>query len=123
MSSIDRPLSGSALRFTLREEGTHAVDPDLLAQHGRNARTLVKEDGLRITVVAVGPGGEIPEHQADGPISVQVLEGSIRFRALEEEHLLEAGTLLSLPTGIRHGVSSDAGGVFLLTVCRPNAAG
>ena len=26
-----------------------------------------------------------------------------------------------IPAGIRHAVSSDAGGVFLLTGCRPNS--
>jgi quercetin dioxygenase-like cupin family protein len=123
MSSIDRPLSGGPLRFTLSEERAHAVDSDLLGQHRRNARTLVKEDGLRVTLVAVAPGGEIPSHQADGPISVQVLEGDIRLQALGEEHVMEAGTLLTLPTGVRHGVSSDRGGVFLLTVCRSHTAG
>lgn len=123
MSSIDRPLSGHTLRFTLDGETVQARDPDLLARHGRNARTLVKEEGLRVTVVAVAAGGEIPEHQADGPISVQVLDGSIRFTAQGDEHLLEAGTLLTLPAGVRHGVSSAGGGVFLLTVCHPNAAG
>lgn len=122
MSSIDRPLSGRTLRFTLDKENAQARDPDLLARHGRNARTLVKEDGLRVTVVAVAAGGEIPEHQADDPISVQVLDGSIRFTAQGDEHLLEAGTLLTLPAGVRHSVSSDGGGVFLLTVCHPNAA-
>ena len=80
MSSINRPLSGGTLRFTLDEETTRARDADVLARHGRNARTLVKEDGLRVTVVAVAPG-------------------------------------------VRHSVSSHGGGVFLLTVCHPNARG
>jgi len=123
MSSINRPLSGGTLRFTLDEETAQARDTELLARHGRNARTLVKEDGLRVTVVAVAAGGEIPEHQAAGPISVQVLDGSIRFTAQGDEHVLEAGTLLTLPAGVRHSVSSDAGGVFILTVCHLNAAG
>ncbi len=123
MSSIDRPLSGGALLFTLSEEGAHVREPDLLARHGRNARTLVKENGLRVTLVAVAPGGEILEHHADGPISVHVLDGSIRFRAQDNEHLMEAGALLTLPAGIRHAVSSDEGGLFLLTVCQPTAAG
>ena len=123
MSSIDRALSGDTLRFTLTEECAEARDPDLLARHGRNARTLVKEDGLRVTVVAVAAGGEIPEHQAEGPISVQVVEGSIRLRTPRDEHLMGVGALLTLPARVRHGVSSDGGGVFLLTVCHPVAAG
>jgi len=119
MSSIDRPLSGEALRFTLAEERARVNDPELLKRNGRNARTLVKEGPLRVTVVMVGAGGRIAPHLTDGPITVQVLDGEIRFRAAGKEHALGAGDLLVVDGGVEHSVESAAGGTFLLTVVQP----
>jgi quercetin dioxygenase-like cupin family protein len=57
-------------------------------------------------------------HRADGPISVQVLDGDIRFRLAGGEQRLVAGDLLILDAGVEHEVHSDAGGTFLLTLVK-----
>lgn len=119
MSSIDRPLSGASLRFCLAEERKRVTDPDLLARHGRNARTLVKEGPLRVTLVTLRAGGEMAPHHADGPITVHVLEGGIRFQVGRREHQLAVGDLLVVAAGVEHSVASDEGGSFLLTVVQP----
>jgi len=119
MPSIDRPLSGDFLRFDLDEERERAADPELLAQHGRSARTLMKDGPLRVTLIAVGAGGEIAEHAAEGPITVQALTGSVTFTAAGEDHHIEPGELLALGAGVRHSVRSETGGSFLLTVSLP----
>jgi quercetin dioxygenase-like cupin family protein len=119
MSSIDRPLSGAALRFTLSEERARVDDPELLKRNGRNARTLVKEGPLRVTLVKVAAGGRIAPHLTDGPITIHVLDGEIRFRAADKEHALGAGDLLVVDGGVEHSVESAAGGTFLLTVVQP----
>lgn len=119
MSSIDRPLSGAALRFSLAEERARVNDPDLLTRNGRNARTLVKEGRLRVTLVMVAAGGRIAPHQTEGPITVHVLDGSLRFRAAGKEHALSAGDLLAVDAGVEHAVESESGGTFLLTVVQP----
>ena len=119
MSSIDRPLSGAVLRFHLGEERDRVNDPALLERHGRNARTLLKEGPLRVTLVMVRAGGRIAAHRSDGPVTVHVLDGDIRFRASGQEHRLAAGDLLVAEAGLEHDVASDAGGTFLLTVVQP----
>lgn len=119
MSSIDRPLSGAALRFALAAERARVNDPELLTRNGRNARTLVKEGALRVTLVMVGAGGRIAPHLTDGPITVQVLDGDIRFQAAGKEHALGAGDLLVVDAAVEHSVESKAGGTFLLTVVQP----
>ena len=121
MSSIDRPLSGDLLRFDLEEERARVFDATLLERHGRNARTLVKEGPLRVTLITVRAGGHIAPHRAEGPISVQVIHGDIAFRAEEREHRLTAGDLLVLKPGVTHEVRSDGGGTFLLTIVQPGA--
>lgn len=117
MPTFDRSLSGRPLRFSLREEGrAEHIDEGLLDRSGRSARTLIKDGPLRVTLVALGAGGSLAEHHADGPITVHVLSGSLQFRIGEQEHTLETGDLLSLGGGVSHAVDSADGAVFLLTV-------
>ena len=123
MSSINRPLAGKALYFRLAEgHRADLIDEDRLASAGRSARTLVKEGPLRVTLVALAAAGALAEHRADGPITVHVVSGQIRFRAGEDEWTLEPGDFLSLGAGVPHAVESAAGGVFLLTVVTTPAA-
>lgn len=121
MPSIDRPLAGKPLHFRLGEEHRRdLIDETLLDRAGRSGRTLVKDGPLRVTLVALGPGGTLAEHLADGPITVHVLSGQIRFRAGEDEWTLGAGDLLSLGARVEHAVESTDGGLFLLTVATPS---
>ena len=122
MSSLDRALAGDALVRHLTQE-QQAIDRTLLAKHGRTARTLVKEGPLRLTLIAIAPGGELPEHDADGTISVHVIEGRIDFAAAGRRHALGAGDVLVLGAGVRHSARSDDGGTFLLTVVHQPSAG
>ncbi len=119
MSPMQRPLSGDVLVFHLSDEGEKAGDPALLERSGRNARTLLKEGPLRVTLVVIGPGGHIAEHVSEGPITVQPIRGRLRFTARGEDHELGAGDLLSAGPGIRHEVASEEGATFLLTVVAP----
>lgn len=115
MSSLDRSLAGDVLRFRLPHE-TRTMSDRGDEQRDRTARTLVKNRGLRVTLIRVDAGGEIREHQADGPITVQVLDGALQFKTPEQSYDLEAGDLLALDSGIRHSVASADGATFLLTI-------
>ncbi|MGH7507235.1 MAG: cupin domain-containing protein [Longimicrobiales bacterium] len=119
MPSIQRPLSGDVLVFTLAEECERLADPSIVDRSGRNARTLLKNGALRVTFIMLGPGGAIAEHQAAGPITVQPLQGRLRFTALGRKHDVGPGELLSAGPGIRHSVASEGGATFLLTVAMP----
>jgi quercetin dioxygenase-like cupin family protein len=119
MSSIDRQLTGDVLVIDLDAERARTTDPAALERSGRSARTLLKGGSLTVTLVSIAAGGTIAEHQAEGTITLQPLDGSIRFMALGTEYELAPGQLLSAAPGVRHTVSSDAGGSFLLTVGKP----
>jgi quercetin dioxygenase-like cupin family protein len=109
------------LRFHLADEGARLNNPALLERSGRNARTLAKNGPLRLTLIVVRAGGKIAPHSARGPITVQVLDGDIRFSVAGQEYRLGAGDLLVLDPGMEHEVSSETGGTFLLTVVQPGA--
>lgn len=121
MPSIQRPLSGDVMVFDLAGEREHAAEPTMVQKHGRAARTLLKDGPMRVTLVVLGPGGELTKHSAEGPITVQPLDGSIRFNAKGTDHDVGTGQMLSLSAGVRHSVSSEHGAAFLLTVALPDS--
>ena len=120
MPSIQRPLSGDVMVFRLEQERERTVDAEALAKHGRCARTLLKDGPLRVTLVVLGQGGRLAEHSADGPITVQPLDGVIRFTAKGDTTEVRPGELLTAGAGIPHSVTSETGASFLLTVARPD---
>ena len=122
MSSLRRTLEGDVLVHHLKRD-EQMIDRELLARHGRTARTLVKEGPLRLTVIAVAAGGSIPPHRAEGPVTIHLLEGEAVFDVEEQEYALAAGDVLVLAAGVPHGARSREGCVLLLTVVHLPSAG
>ena len=117
MPSIDRPLSADALLHHLdAQRRPQLIDSGLRASGGRSARTLIKDGPLRVTLVSLAAGGALAPHRTDGPITVHVLSGELRFTLGDSECQLTAGDLLSVGAGVEHGVESAEGADFLLTV-------
>ncbi len=119
MSSLRRTLAGDVRIHHLTEDQS-LIDPSLLARHGRSARTLVKEGPLRLTIVAIAPGGTLPAHSTGGPVTIHVLEGEVTVCALDQGYLLAPSDVLVLAPGLEHAARSAAGGVFLLMVVHPD---
>lgn len=125
MSSVDRPLTGDVLAFTLADEIRH-LRASLRDASARSARTLVKEGPqgpLSMTLVGLRAGGEMREHEARGPITLHVLEGAVVLESAGKPVALEAGMVAALGPGIRHAVRSAEGGIFLLTVTATSHSG
>lgn len=117
MPTISRPLEGhDSLHVRLDDEHDTLRASAALARTGRSARTLIKDGPLRVTLIALSPGASMAEHQADGPITVQPIEGKITFHVGEETYHLRPGDLLTVHGGVRHSVESATGGMFLLTL-------
>ena len=88
-------------------------------QSGHSAKTLVKYDGLRIVLIALKVSSTIPEHHAEGQISIQSVVGHIRIRAQGRSFELRPGGLLALDHGVPHDVDAMEESAFLLTIARP----
>ena len=121
MSSLRRTIAGDILVQHLGQDAM-TIDVGLLAQRGRSARTLVKEGPLRLTIMALAPEGNLPAHSSDDPVSIHVLQGDVRFSALDGEYALRTGDVLVLAAGVEHAARSKHGAVFLLTVVHVSAA-
>ncbi len=81
-----------------------------------HSAVLHKAEKLRIVLIGVKEGGEIKRHQANGPITVHVLEGSIRFLTDAGSAELSQGQVLTLPPNVPHSVEATKESFFLLTL-------
>lgn len=116
MSPVKHVVTAPALTFSLPDE-TRTVREQLAAGAGeRSGRTLIKDGPLRVTLVGLNAGGRVRSDKADGPITMQVLEGSVELDVEGQRLPMPAGSLLALDAGVPHTVSSTGGALFLLTV-------
>jgi quercetin dioxygenase-like cupin family protein len=111
-------MAAPYLEFDLPAE-IHRLKAESTWSTGHNARTLIKYDDLRVVLMALQRDARIPEHQADGRLSVQVVSGHIQVRASGRTFNLRAGGLLALDRGVRHDVTALEESAALLTIAWP----
>lgn len=117
-------LDASALHVLGLEEyiRTLRAEPEY-ARSGRSGITLVKSPGLRLVLEVLRQGAELAEHRAPGPITVQVLEGEIRFHAGPDTFRIRAHELLALPPRRPHAVEAVRDSVLLITLAAGSEKG
>ncbi|MDO8706647.1 MAG: hypothetical protein Q7J84_17055 [Sulfuricaulis sp.] len=109
---LDLPL----MSFAIEQEIAKLKASDQWRRESRAAVTLVKNPGTTIVLIALHPGAVLKKHHAEGPITVAVMEGEIRFKAGGEELVLRHGGLLALGDAIQHEVEAIEESAFVLTV-------
>ena len=87
----------------------------------RNTITVFKTDGMRIVLIALHAGAEMAKHTANGHISVQVLEGQLKFTTDVKCVELSKGQMLALHERIPHSVLAIQETIFLLTLTTTSA--
>ena len=116
MASIERPLTGGTLRYDLRAEAARLRDDDSYRRSGRLGRTLAKQGRFRQTLTVLASGAEAETHHSDSPMSLHVLEGSLRVRLSEGERELNAGEMIFTGPGDAHDIRATADATVLITV-------
>jgi quercetin dioxygenase-like cupin family protein len=111
-------LAGPFLEFDLISE-VDRLHREGTWNTGQNARTLIKYDDLRVVLIALKAGAHIPQHKANGRISVQVLSGHIRLNASGRAFDLLPGSLLALDERAPHDLEALEESAVLLTVAWP----
>jgi quercetin dioxygenase-like cupin family protein len=116
-----------------RTEGDHLLDasmvtidlPLLMKQikqeaswkdRDHNSITVFKTEGMRIVLIGLHKGAEMIKHKADGIISVQILEGQIKFTTDLQSVELGEKQMLTLHERIPHSVLAIEETFFLLTL-------
>jgi quercetin dioxygenase-like cupin family protein len=83
-----------------------------------NAKILLKSPVKQILLTALHEGTEINSFQSDESITLQIIEGKLRFHTRKESVTLEAGQLLTLHENIKYCLTTREETVFLLTIAR-----
>ena len=94
-----------------------SVDQEEPTQTGQDRTVvLLKTDDLRVVFRSLSEGSALPTHKANGPITVQVLDGSIDFTAGAQTTPLRKGELLALQSGVPHSLRALKKSAILITV-------
>jgi len=116
-------LSGHGMVFEMASE-IRGLRNDLEHTSGdRSAKTFVKAEGLRVTLVLLRAGATLHPEAIAGGASVQVLEGRLRLQSAGEWRELGPGELVVLSENLREPLAAVAEAAFLVTVAWPAGAG
>jgi quercetin dioxygenase-like cupin family protein len=116
MSPVQRPLAAPMMLFDLAPHLQELKADDAYQRSGRLGRTLAKAGRFRLTLVALNEGVEVGMHQAVSPMTIQLLEGALRFRVGEEVHEMRAGQVLFFGPGDAHDIRATEESGLLLTI-------
>lgn len=112
-------ISGPVLAFDLSTEAAQLRREDSWGQNDRNARTLLREPGVRVTLIALKAGARLEQHTAPGALTIQALSGRLRLTVAGEVKDLPANHLLALEPDLPHDVEAVEESTFLLTLAAP----
>ena len=113
-----RHLDDPIRKIDLAREARELRADETWQREGHNAKTLIKNDSLRIVLIDMHEGARLGEHQTDSRISIQVLTGKVSVRLSGTSHALAAGQLLAVDESIPHDVEALEPSTFLLTLAR-----
>jgi quercetin dioxygenase-like cupin family protein len=95
----------------LRSEPHPAVD-------GHRQIALFRRGPVTLVQFVFEPGGLLPEHSAEGVVTIHTLAGRLVVVADDEAHTLGPGQVLALAPGVPHTVRAEIASEMLLTVHR-----
>lgn len=119
MSTITRALSGSNLSFDLSDQITSLREDESYARSGRLGRTLVKDGNLRLTLTVLAQGTDVGTHHADAPMTLQPVQGRLRYRVEGEEIDVEQGDVVFFARGHATDIRALEDAALLLTINQP----
>src|SRR5512144_1418999 len=113
-----RHLGDPVREIDLADEARELRADETWQREGHNAKTLVKNESLRIVMIDMHEGARLGEHQTDSRISIQVLTGRVSVRLPGASYAVAAGQLLAVDESIPHDVEALEPSTFLLTLAR-----
>jgi quercetin dioxygenase-like cupin family protein len=114
---MNKPIAAEQL--TAQDLGAIASQIRLEAPYqrgGHGAHTVLREDDLRVVVLALKAGAVIPEHQAQATGSLQVIAGRVRLLFAARGVELSTGQLIAIEHGARHSVEALEESALVLTL-------
>ncbi len=87
---------------------------------GSKSVTLMRSDHLEVVRLVLPAGKHIPEHRAPGEITVQCLEGVVKFGTGMGTRLMRSGDMLFLLAGEPHWLEAVENTSVLVTLYLPH---
>ncbi|HLT25331.1 MAG TPA: cupin domain-containing protein [Zeimonas sp.] len=79
---------------------------------------IVRDDHVEVMRLVLPAGKTVPQHQVEGPITVQCLEGEVEVAAHNETKRLRPQQLMYLSGGVSHAFHALTDASVLVTVVR-----
>ncbi len=96
-----------------------AVDLAEFKDQGFGARLLVDTAQMRVVLVALAPGQQIPIHAPAVDLAIAVLAGTGRLRAGPSTRWVRAGDVAVIPAGTARGLRAEGGPLIALNSVSP----
>lgn len=87
------------------------------------AMVLLKSPERQIVLTALHEGTEIDSFQSNDSITLQIIEGKLKFHTRKASVTLDKGQLLTLHENINYSLTSREDSVFLLTIANGTLQG
>jgi quercetin dioxygenase-like cupin family protein len=104
-------------QIELDEIASRLLAEPLPANRTHRQETLYRHGPITVALFIFNSGASLPQHVAEGVVTVQVLQGRLSMTAEGQSHDLRAGSLLILAPGVKHDVRAQEPTRMLLTVC------
>ena len=117
----ERTLKAPLLSFSIENEIEKLQSETAWKDGDRNAVTLQKNSRLRVVLISLRKGATLREHKVEGPITLLMISGKIRFIAGDDKINVGANELIVLEKTIPHDVEALEDAVFILTIIQPIA--
>ena len=114
----DRTLSGPAITFSIAEEFRRLQQEPEWISGVRNSVTVVKTANLSIVLIAIKKDASLCGHEVEGPITLQVISGAVKFGVAGEPLTLVSGTVIALDKAIPHDIQALDDTELLLTIVK-----
>lgn len=83
---------------------------------------LVKSEQLEIMRMVLSAGRSVPEHQVNGELSMQCLEGAVEVMAHGKTTVLERGDMMFLARNVPHALRAAKDSALLVTIALRNGS-
>lgn len=121
MSPMTRSLTGPNLTFDLAGQIDQLRHDENYTRTGRVGRTLVKDGAMRITLVVLAAGVDVGTHHAESPMTLQPIQGRLRYRVAEEYFEIGEGEVLFFGPGHAQDIRALKDTALLLTITGADA--
>ena len=114
----DRPFNGSLRTFDLPTLIEKMKRENTWDKGGLNAKILMNKPNKQIVLTVLHKGTEINSFQSNDSITIQVIEGELKFHTQNESITLEKGQMLTLQENIDYSLTTKAETVLLFTIIK-----